>query len=1051
MGPATAPVTFLMLRILALTLLVLSSLLLPGNLMGASADVPPPAAVPPASTAAPWYRDALLSSLLIQQMVTDATGFRWIATDDGVYRYDGYELVPLPTLVRRGTRLPNQLVHALALDRAGRLWIGGRAGLFRFDPATGQLLAVKLPLAPGEEPTIFRLLCHPRTGYVWVAAGKRAVVVLDPDRPQHPRFPITRAAHDVFYFAPDAGNGVWLSDYFGKHWRLAGDGRVRPTAIPDYWYPVANTQPARFFTNDGLFEQDSGGRMREIKRWPVRLRLIQALPYLTDSTFDVIAGDQWIQLTGLRGANPRATTTPLEFTPGVPGQRINYVLDRDPQGTWWGFSPYFRGCFKRRTAEQVIHPIGQATGKPVPSARAIQRLGDGRLLVSTYEGNFVQARDSPLAPLRPFPLWFERQPTPRPVAITTYAILRLPQPGRVLLADEAWGFRVLDITTGIVGDALGPNPHVSARSLLADRAGRIWGGASPGLYRLDVGRHQLRRYGDAVPGWPIHTLDVVALADDAAHQALWIATNGGLFWHRPADRTLRRFSADARRTRHLPTDAVLAVTAAGPGRAWVGTRDQGLLLVDAERGVIRQLTVADGLPSQAVASVLLDRAGHVWVGTFAGLVCYFPATGQLAVYREAEGFLDAELNRSSALTDADGTLWFGGVGGVHRVVPQQTVPDPAVRAPRLIVTGIGVSAGTTLNVRQLPNGRVPPLTLAAGPNAFVELRLALTDLFAPDQIRYAYRLRAPGGPPLTAWLPTARRLVLRGLAPDDYDVEVRAETAPGQRPTPPLRVPLHVAARWWQLPVVRALAAGLLVAFGYFLYWLQLRRALRQAALRAERALHEAQLRAELAANLHDEVGALLTRVNLLAEVLREQHMATAPELSAAARPDARGNFDRLLINSRAAVQTMRDVVWGIDSRADSVGALLDRMRDHLDQTATVAGVAATFHHTGLTAGAALAPVLRQNVYLIFKEAVTNAVRHGKEVTEIRARLVREASGALVLDITDNGQGPAGGPPGSSGMGLRNMAQRAAALGAELRVGARPDGQPGYSVWVRVP
>lgn len=90
-------------------------------------------------------------------------------------------------------------------------------------------------------------------------------------------------------------------------------------------------------------------------------------------------------------------------------------------------------------------------------------------------------------------------------------------------------------------------------------------------------------------------------------------------------------------------------------------------------------------------------------------------------------------------------------------------------------------------------------------------------------------------------------------------------------------------------------------------------------------------------------------------------------------------------------------------------------------------------------------------MYLIFKEAVTNAVRHGKEVTEIRARLVREASGALVLDITDNGQGPAGGPPGSSGMGLRNMAQRAAALGAEVRVGARPDGQPGYSVWVRVP
>ena len=62
-------------------------------------------------------RDPVLSPLLIQQLVTEASGLRWVDTDEGVHRYDGNDIVPLKSLVREGPRLRVELVSALAFDR----------------------------------------------------------------------------------------------------------------------------------------------------------------------------------------------------------------------------------------------------------------------------------------------------------------------------------------------------------------------------------------------------------------------------------------------------------------------------------------------------------------------------------------------------------------------------------------------------------------------------------------------------------------------------------------------------------------------------------------------------------------------------------------------------------------------------------------------------------------------------------------------------------------------------------------------------------------------
>jgi len=189
---------------------------------------------------------------------------------------------------------------------------------------------------------------------------------------------------------------------------------------------------------------------------------------------------------------------------------------------------------------------------------------------------------------------------------------------------------------------------------------------------------------------------------------------------------------------------------------------------------------------------------------------------------------------------------------------------------------------------------------------------------------------------------------------------------------------------------------------------------------RLARVLREERLRSRIAADLHDEVGTMLTRISLQAEMLRQNQPEVSPAL------------DRLLGNSRAAARTMRDIVWSIDAHADTMGALLDRMRDHLDQTATPAGLLSELTATNLRDEAPLAPELRQHLYLVFKEAVTNAVRHARHATTLRVSLARHA-GQLELLVEDDGQHAP--TTTRSGMGLRNMQQRAEALSGQVEVG----------------
>ena len=207
----------------------------------------------------------------------------------------------------------------------------------------------------------------------------------------------------------------------------------------------------------------------------------------------------------------------------------------------------------------------------------------------------------------------------------------------------------------------------------------------------------------------------------------------------------------------------------------------------------------------------------------------------------------------------------------------------------------------------------------------------------------------------------------------------------------------------------------------------------------------ETALRNRIAADLHDDVGTLLSQIALQSGLLQEGLADAASQ---------RQQIGEITEASRSAVRQLNDVVWSLDAHNDHLPDLLDRMRDYAYEVLGMAGLEATFDFSAELPDQRLSVLLRRNLYLIYKEALHNVLKHAPSANRVAVSLRYVASSLpqLVLEVRDNGRqvlATENGPGRRSGHGLRNMGTRAEAMGGAATAGPIPGG--GFRVQVAVP
>jgi signal transduction histidine kinase len=207
---------------------------------------------------------------------------------------------------------------------------------------------------------------------------------------------------------------------------------------------------------------------------------------------------------------------------------------------------------------------------------------------------------------------------------------------------------------------------------------------------------------------------------------------------------------------------------------------------------------------------------------------------------------------------------------------------------------------------------------------------------------------------------------------------------------------------------------------------------------RVARILEVAEMRTRIATDLHDDIGANLTKIAILSEVARQR-------LGDGDSEDVTplGSIARI---ARESVSDMSDIVWAINPKRDSLLDVVRRMRRHAEEVFAAGNVNLAFKAPETDGTLRVGISMRRDLFLIFKEAVNNAARHSR-CTQVAIDLRTEGSW-LELRVTDDGAG-FDSTAESEGQGLASISRRAAMMGGKIEVESHP-GQ-GTTVRLRVP
>jgi signal transduction histidine kinase/ligand-binding sensor domain-containing protein len=568
---------------------------------------------------------------------------------------------------------------------------------------------------------------------------------------------------------------------------------------------------------------------------------------------------------------------------------------------------------------------------------------------------------------------------------------------------------------------LGIGGNISA--IHQDRAGRIWLGTDAGLVLFNGRESKLFSIQDGLPA-----ADVRAIADDPEGN-LWIGTSGGLACLR--DGKITAFH----KKDGLPSEDVSALLADSEGVLWVGTRGSGLGRWANNHWTY--YTAQEGLGGDSIGYLIEDNKTNLWLGSNSGLMRVSKkslndfASGaaqsiKCRVYVEEDGLPTRECTEGSqpaACATPDGRLWFPTTRGLVYVNPSTLKQNPL--EPPVVIESVLVDS-----VRQGTNvfGGSPSEIVVPPGKHNLEIHYASLNLGGADRARFRYRLDEQQNTDWTDDASGTRVASYPKLLPGTYQFQVIACNEDGVWTSHPASLTVIVQPALWQKGWFRGLlAVGLLAAIAGLVYYFSTQKLQRQVALlRQQEALeHE---RSRIARDLHDQLGANLTQVALLAEMAESDK--NLPD-------EVEDHAKQITQTARETTKALDEIVWAVNPSNDTLEGLVNYSGKYAQEYFALAGLRYRVDIPSALPDVTLPPEVRHNVFLAFKESVNNVVKHA-QATEVHIRLRLDAT-HFALEIEDDGKGPAGAEQKTGRNGLRNMRKRMEDVGGSFTLGPAPE------------
>ncbi|MBC7884930.1 MAG: hypothetical protein H7X99_05610 [Saprospiraceae bacterium] len=417
------------------------------------------------------------------------------------------------------------------------------------------------------------------------------------------------------------------------------------------------------------------------------------------------------------------------------------------------------------------------------------------------------------------------------------------------------------------------------------------------------------------------------------------------------------------------------------------------------------LSKEHGLCNENVPCILQDDQGVMWMATYDGISSYAPRNKIFQTYNVSDGISNNEFNYTSAYKDSKGMLWFGGLNGLNRINPKEAKLNsqtPAIFLLSFMKYNRQRQKQERVLITENENAKAYEISPY---DSWFQFDWSLPNYLRSDKNNYYIRMEGLD----EAWIYNGNSSFIRynNLPPGSYTLYVKGADSKGNRSPGQLSIPIKVLPffyqTWW---------FNLLVSLGFILTIFLIYQYNLRKRMEMER------MRTQIASDLHDEVGSMLSGLAMQSELL---------QLS-----EGR-NVHSGLVNisdiSRTIIGKMRDMVWSIDSRRDSVESLIDRMKEQIADLFQSKDISHSFEFGELPLKKQLSVNVRQQLFLIYNEAITNVIRHS-DADNVHIRF-GNFNGKFELSVIDNGHSN-GKINHSTGLGKTNMEMRAKKIDATI-------------------
>ena len=950
-----------------------------------------------------------LASNNVFYIIQDSKGFIWVATSNGLQKYDGNSFISYHHDPYDSQSISSDNTTFLLKDRENDIWISTSfTGFNNFNPSTekdsrisdfngpavrdpdnstsacldtvGNVWLISLNSLAEYDMQLHKLfsfdyllprdknmgmtktiLCDPKTSNIWMNSIGLGICLFDPvhhilyNRKHNPEnLPVFNLVDDPYTLYLDGKNNLWINSYSGKLFR----------------YTLNTHQVKEYFFND---ISDESGKRKSIH--------IESM--LEDKNGTIWMGARKNGLLAYSSQTDSFKIIPrnLHVSGGLNYDEFIYCLYEDREGNIWIgtdmgiyiFNPAFQQFHSHSLANTA-----EETMNTTPVLNFMQT-GTGDIWTATY-GEGIQVFNEHLQYKRSF-LYKPSDPRTIPESGNrVWCFLNQPD-GKILIGYQHGWISLFDpIHETFRNSQPDELNKTTIINMVSDSNQNIWLGLYRGLVKWDHLKKSFIRCQDPIDYHGNQSGQVFDLLADK-DQSLWLATqtNGFQKFSTASLQFTNMYVPEKNNPKSISNSSVQCIIKVNDSIFALGTSAGGINLFNRNTRQFSYITTRDGLPSNNIFALYFQAPDFLWVASDQGLCKLNIETKRVYHYGLEDGILNENFSDGSRFFKTrDGRLLIGYDGGFVSFNPDSI--NRIAFPENVTITGFKIFDQSLLVDSLFTKSHA--VSLPYNQN-FITIEFADLSFLGPQRTNYYYWLKGVD----RGWVNSGKQRFASyaNLSPGNYIFNVKCENRDGIISQKTTTISIFIASPFWQTWWFKFLVATIIITLLYLLYRYRINQLVKMQVMRNE-----------ISKDLHDDLGSTLGSINILIEVAKNK-------MDSGLRDQTFSVLTKISNNAREMIDKMSDIVWAINPKNENLDKIINRLTDLSMETCTSKGVRLEFK-TDETALKMILPMeTMKNIYLIVKEAMNNAIKHSN--CEHLTVSFKSIPKGLNISIADDGKG----------------------------------------------